>query len=1122
MKLSFTEPVCSGGAVLPPPRGHSQLRFLMKVSLVYISMMIATLQLLANSGKGQNLDQLKVTTELNHESLSVLFQQIQRQTNLTFAFIPNEISPYNNVTIPKGTRSVKTTLELAFRETRLEYEQVDSNIIISVGAATPVSAPVGSETYSSLIQGIVKDDEGQVMPGVNIVVKGTTSGTTTDSEGRFVIDARPSDVLVFSFIGYKPQEVEVGSRSAIDIVMESDVEALKEVVVNAGYYQTTDKMKTGSIVRVAAKDIETQPVTSPLMALQGRMPGVDVTPANGVPGSAVKIQVRGTNSLRTSSSGSIDGNLPLYIIDGIPIDSRALEPASNSLLTSGFDPLSTINPANIESIEVLKDADATAIYGSRGANGVVLITTKHGQKAERTNFDIGFYRGVGSVSNNIKMLNTAQYLEMRHEALANDHTEPGSSVFAPDNDLLKWDTTRYTDWQDVLIGGTANITDIQSGISGGNENTSFRFGGGFHKETLVFPGDFGYRKITGNLSVNHLSRNQRFRSSISINYGADENRLFDDPSVLTSAFTLAPNAPKLYDDQGELNWENSTWTNPLAALRRTHDANTTNLIANSNLGYELVKGLSVKMNIGYTDLNGSEFSRYPISAYNPAFKNYFKGSSFDGVNKRRSWIIEPQLIYDREFKNHSVNVVVGSTWQESRYKSQLIGGYGYTSDALLGNINAAQSVAFVRNEEARYRYAAVFARIGYNFNGKYLLNLTGRRDGSSRFGPDKRFANFGAIGGAWIFSNEDFVKNTFGFLSFGKLRASYGTTGNDQIGDYRYFDSYDLAFRKYQNEVGLHPTGLSNPDYAWEVTKKMEVALETGILDNRVSLEVAWYHNRSGNQLVEYTLPYTTGFSSIISNLNARIQNSGFEISIRSENIRTQDFRWSTSLNLSVPKNKLLQFPGIDDSYYSSIYTVGKPLGIKKLYTLTGVNSETGLYEFLDTDSDGAITDKDRQFSQSMDRRYYGGVNNTFSFRGFELSFLFQFSAQKAFNYAPSIPGALGNQPVGVLGRWRNEGDVGNHQLFSQNLYETAAARFDQYVLSSGNVGNSSFVRMKTLFFSYSLGSDFLSQHRIQSAKIYVQGQNLFTITDYTGLDPETGSSLPPLRMICLGFQFRI
>ena len=1075
--------------------------------------MIATLSLLANSGNSQTLEQLKVTIELSHANLPTLFQQIQTQTGLTFAYTPGDVSAYS-IDLVKATRSVKATLDLALKSTGLTYEQVERNVIIS-------KAPVAVER-AALIQGTVKDSQGQAMPGVNVIVKGTTSGTTTDGEGRFVIDAKESDVLVFSFIGFKPQEQVVGTRSMVEIVMEDDVESLKEVVVNGGYYQTTDKLKTGSIVRVAAKDIETQPVTSPLMALQGRMPGVDITPVAGVAGSAVKVQIRGLNSVRPNTGTNLDGNFPLYVIDGVPIDSSPLPAASNSLLGQGFDPLSTINPQNIESIEVLKDADATSIYGSRGANGVILITTKRGVKAGATNLTLNAYHGVGQVSNMMDLMNTQQYLTMRHEAFKNDNVLPGTG-FQPDNDLLKWDTTRYADWQKVLIGGTAKITDMQATINGGNETTSFLLSGGFHKEGMVFPGDFGYRRTTGSFSLNHLAPNQKFRLTISLNYGGDRNNLFDDSNVLTSALTLPPNAPSLYKENGELNWEESTWTNPLAGQQRTHDAKTDNFVSNLALSYEIVKGLSGKVNLGYTDLNSVDFARYPVSSLDPKYAMYYTAAGGDGSNRRKSWIVEPQVNYGREIGGGQLDVVIGSTWQEGIYRSRLISSSGYSSDALIGNINAAGSTYFRRDDDNEYRYMAAFARIGYNFSNKYIVNLTGRRDGSSRFGPANRFANFGAAGLAWIITNESFVKDNLRFLSFAKLRSSYGSTGNDRIGDYKYYNTYSVTTRKYRNFSGLHPISLYNPNYAWEITRKLEAALEVGLLNNLVSAEVAWYRNRSSNQLVDAPLPMLTGFSSVLSNFDAVVENSGWEFSLRADIVKSEKIQWTSAVNFSLPTNKLIKFDNIENSPYAYNYVVGKPLSIIKLYSLKDVNSTTGLYEYVDTNSDGAVTsDHDMNYAQDLGRKYYGGITNTITYGPIEVSFLFQFSRQKALGVSSITPGYQGNQPVEVLDRWRQGGDVATYQMFTQQLFGDVVDRYNQYVTSSGLVKDASFIRLKTFTLSYVFSGSLASRLNLKNLRLYIQGQNLLTFTNFYGLDPETQFALPPLRMITAGIHVKI
>jgi TonB-linked SusC/RagA family outer membrane protein len=984
---------------------------------------------------------------------------------------------------------------------------------ISPGAQ---AASRGNERIAITVSGVVKTVTGSPMPGVNILVKGTSIGTSSDKNGGFVIEVNGGDdVLVFSFIGFKPYETRVGSMTVIEVVLEEDIMSLSEVEIQStGYWTDTKARSIGNIAKVSAKDIERQPVTSPLMSLQGRMTGVDVIPGNGAPGSAVRIQIRGQNSLRP------EGNYPLYVIDGIPIDSRPISAAATSIIgNAGFDPLSTINPANIESIQVLKDADATSIYGSRGANGVILITTKQAKKSGETSFEVNAYQGVGSVSKFMDVLNTPQYLQMRREAFRNDGVEPQPW----DYDLMQWDTTRNTDWQKELLGGTAKISDVQAGFTGGNVNTSFRLGGGFHRETLVFPGDFGYRRLSGSFNMNHLSPNQKLRITLAMNYGAEKNRLFDDSNMITNALTLPPNAPALYDENGDLNWEHSTFTNPLAATRNVHNTTTDNLVVNTDLLYNLISGLDVKVNLGYTSFTGNENVRFPLSAYDPAYAMYYTGTTRDGSNTRRTWIAEPQVNYNKRIGDSEFNVVVGGTWQEGRYASKMTSSGGYTSDLLLGSPQSATYTLVEKAETSQYKYVALYGRLGYNLKERYFLNFTGRRDGSSRYGPERRFANFGSVGAAWIFSGEPFLAGLSNVLNFGKLRASYGSTGTDQIGDYRYYELYTPTVGKYQGNISLYPTSPYLPDYHWEVTRKFELALETKMFDNRVAIEAAFYSNRSSNQLIETALPYASGFASVFANFSPTIENRGLEFMVETVNIRSEAFQWTTSVNVTIPRNELISFPNLESSAYAQMYVVGEPLSLTRLYALKGVDPQTGMYTFVDKDGGGSIdSQNDLVYTHNYGRKYYGGLTNTLSFKAFEFSFLLQFADQSAQNYTGFMPGQPANQPVDVLSRWRQVGDAANIQLYSQTLYGPIRDSFSQYTSSNAVIGNSSFLRLKTLSLTYTLPAAILRAARIQSARVYVQGQNLFTVTDYMGLDPETGSALPPLRMFTAGIQVKI
>jgi TonB-linked SusC/RagA family outer membrane protein len=972
-----------------------------------------------------------------------------------------------------------------------------------------------------VITGKVVDVNGQPMAGVNVIVKGTLVGTATNADGEFSIEASPTDVLVFSFIGYATVEEPLNSRLIVNITLVEDIKSLREVTVNAGYYLTTKKMQTGSISKVTAESLEKQPVPNVLMAIQGRMPGVVITQASGIPGTGMKVQIRGQNSLRSRLVGDeIDGNYPLYVIDGVPVASNPTFSSGWLLseLGGGIDPLNLLNPGNIESIEILKDADATAIYGSRGANGVVLITTKKG-KSGATDIDVQVYRGAGRVSKMMDVMNTAQYLAMREEAFANDGAMPGPSDYDVNG---TWDQTTDTDWQDELIGGTAPILDVQASMSGGSENTSFRFGGGFHQEGTVFPGDFGYQKATGFLNLNHTTADGKLKLSLSINYGKDRHNLFN-ANITAYAVTLPPNAPS-YDDNGNLDWTGYGGidnANPWSYFETSHTSEVENIVSNASISFEILQDLKIITSLGFNNSFNDQVIKRPQSSLNPTIPSPSNSSiaQFSGTN----WIVEPQITYTRQIAGGVLDILVGGTWQSNSNTSLDISGEGYASDALLGNIQAAARVLINDDSESEYRYNAVFGRIGYVWKDRYLLNLTARRDGSSRFGPDRQFGNFGAIGLAWIFSEEKFIRQARPLLSFGKLRGSYGTTGSDQIGNYGYASTYSASSTSYRGQPILNTTALANPDFAWEVNKKLEAAIELGFLKNRLELSASWYRNRSSNQLVGYPLPSTTGFSTIQHNLDATVENTGWEFGVTSINLDAGDITWTTSFNLTFPRNKLISYPNIDESPYASRYVVGKSLNISRKYKYLGVDPETGLYQIKDIDQNGSYNLSDRQIIFDYTRRYYGGLHSTLRYGPVDVSLSVEFVNQKSSDYLSTFhvqPGRMGNQLSSILmkDRWMNDGDIAEIQKFTQ----ISSSNYSRAAASDLSVTDASFVRMRAVSVSYTLPPAILKGLNLQAFRVYLQAQNLFTITDYFGLNPEYQAlELPPLRVIGGGVQIK-
>jgi TonB-linked SusC/RagA family outer membrane protein len=995
-----------------------------------------------------------------------------------------------------------------FRKLRRRLKQLYIICLVFLTFTTVAKAQILTVT------GRVTDQSGEPLPGVTVVVKESTSiGTTTGPDGNYSLKNVSSDAVIsFSFIGYKTVEVPVEGRTQINAQLQEDITAIDEVIINAGYYSVKDRERTGSIIRVTAGEIENHPVSNVLSAVQGRMAGVNITQNSGVPGGSYNIQIRGTNSLRRT------GNYPMYIIDGVPANAETSSSLSGAILPNAeINPLNAINPNDIESIEILKDADATAIYGSRGANGVILVTTKKGEADSKTTFSVNSSFGISRVAGKLEMMNTEQYLEMRRQAYANDGITTYPATAYDINGT--WDETHYTDWQKELIGGTAVNSTVQLSVRGGSVNTGFLISGNHNEQTTVFAKDFRYKtdNLSGNL--NHHSVDNRFTLNASGLVSTQANNVINS-DITTTACKLSPNAPALYREDGSLNWENNTFTNPVAAYESNYSYDSKTLNTNLILGYELFPSLQIKFNGGINQLVFKELTLYPNTMYNPSF-GITSSSSMASKNQNQlfSFLLEPQINYKRKFNNHQIDILAGGTYQQTKSAALRLSGNGFESNALISNLAAARSVSVSQDDITEYRYAALFGRINYLYKNKYILNLTGRRDGSSRFGPDRRFANFGAIGAAWLFSEENFLMNSK-LLSFGKLRFSYGLTGSDLIGDYQYLDTYTVSNTKYGGSTGLYPSRLFNPSFSWEKTTKLEAAVETGFFNERIHFTAAWYLNRSGNQLVGIPLPRTTGFSTVQANLPAIVENKGIELELNTIPVKSGDFKWSSNFNISVPKNKLVSFPDLAGSTYANSYIVGHPTSIVKVYNYEGIDPETGLYSFTDYNNDGNISSPDdTKAIEDMGIKFFGGWSNQFVYRNLEISFLFQFVSRKQYNYNAlmTYPGTMYNQSTEVLNVWSESNPDSRYMPYTTGANPQKNALLGYFKSSNATISDGSFIRLKNIQLSYRLPVN----RYIQDILIYVQGQNLLTLTEYFGLDPEfvlTGY-LPPLRTWAFGLQ---
>ena len=995
-----------------------------------------------------------------------------------------------------------------------------TSLTFTCGYAVPKDSLFNVDYQKKTIHGIVKDHS-TVLIGAIVQIKGTDVAISTDLQGKYSLQALVGDTLLVSYIGYKSKEITITNESVYNITLLQDQDMLDEVVINAGYYTVKDRERTGSIARVTAKDIELQPVINPLQAIQGRMAGVNITQNSGVPGGGFDIQIRGRNSLLGYKNNNLNANSPLYIIDGVVLPSynSVNSNLSTSILPMGeVNILNTINPSDIASIEILKDADATVIYGSRGANGVVLITTKK-NKSDKLSFTLSSSTSFSKVASKMKLLNTEQFNKLRDQAFLNDGitTYPTSALDMNGS----WDRNRYTDWQKELIGGTALSQNIQLGVSAGSETTHFLASTSYNTQTTVYPTNKGYKRNTFLFNINHNSKDGRFQLNSSTNYSLQKNNLIAK-DLTKSSLTLPPNAPNLYTTDGDLNWAFSGDTNPISSMYETYQNDNNNLVINFDMSYEILKNIYLKINAGFNQSDTEEKRLTPHTIYNPARKYTSEQSSAQNTfGHMKSYILEPQITYSQNLTDKfRINALLGVTYQDNQNSSLHLIGTNFQTDDLISNISAAKTKEVLQTANIRYKYIAVFSRLNFTYNDKYFVNITTRRDGSSRFGDNNKFGNFGAIGTAWIFSKENLFKES-SWLSFGKLRASYGTAGNDNIGDYQYLDTYTIDPNRYDEITGLSPSRLYNPNFSWEKTKKLETALEVGFFNDRIQFELAWYRNRSSNQLVGVPLPGTTGFTSIQDNLPATVENKGWEFSLNSQNIRTKNFNWSTNFNISFPKNKLISFPNLESSTYANQFIIGKSTNVNRLYNFEGVDPLTGYYTFTDYNNDDKITSAfDRQNIKERKTLYHGGLQNTLTYKSFSLDFLFQFVKQTNYNhnYNLLLPGSLANQPIEVLNYWSTTNINSQYGQVSSGTNPRLNNDLNLFKNSNMIIGDASYIRLKNISLSYLLK---LPKAKIDSARFYFQAQNLWTITNYYGLDPEfiiTGY-LPPLKTYAFGVQ---
>ncbi len=956
---------------------------------------------------------------------------------------------------------------------------------------------IGSQSVyaqSRVITGTVTSSEDNLgIPGANIIVKGMpTVGTTTNVEGQYTLNVPANAaVLIYSFIGMEPKEVEIGSQTTINVILDPAMTDLNEVVV-VGYGTAIKRNVTGSIVKVEMGDLKNVPVPSFEEAIQGKTSGVFIEKSSGKLGESIKMRIRG------SSSVSAD-NQPLYVVDGMPITATS-QGVSNNQPTS---PLADINFADIESIQILKDASAAAIYGSRASNGVVLITTKTG-KSGKTNFSLDYSVGFSEPSRLREWLNADEYLDLFTESIQRSPDyDPNTGLLwdwldVPglfDRYVKGWDGGHDTDWQSLAFQD-AGSQRLNFSASGGNEKTTFYTGFTYDDQTGILLNN-DYNKVSGRVSVDHQATD-KLKFGITTNTVRTEtNRVANDNAFATplQLVALSPMQPA-YDENGEL-FTRTIYYNGLISAR---DANENTIIfrnfSNAYAAYQITPELSFRSEFGLDVLEQREnnfYGRLTIGS-GPAGEGEARTVRVANYNTNN------YFSYAKTFnEKHDITATAGMSFQKSNTDAQYIYAIGFPSDNFQTLASATEATSF-STTRTKYSYLSYFLRANYKLSDKYIVALSGRVDGSSRFGANARYGFFPAASVGWILSNEDFLMDQT-TLSFLKLRSSIGVTGNSGIGNFDHLGLYNGV--NYAGTPGIQPTQLESPDLAWETTTQIDFGIDFGLFDNRVTGEIDYYVKKTTNLLLNRTLPGTSGFTSVTENIG-ELNNKGFEIALHSNNL-TGELKWNTDFNIGFNKNEILNINGPDIIAGVNRVREGEPMGVFVMAKYAGVDPANGdaLY-YIDETSDATTNnygEAKKQVVGSPNPDFTGGMTNTFSYKDFDLSFTFNFVyGNMIYNGGGTYQSANGdwwdNQTKDQLNFWRNPGDI-------TDVPEARFAASNGTRESSRYLSDGSYLRLRNVTFGYNLPKSVTSKLKLDRVRFYVTGINLLTFTNYTGWDPE-------------------
>lgn len=1098
-------------------------------------------------------------------SLKKVFSAIEKQTGYVFFYDEGLLQNAKPVTLNVKNVPVQDVLTEAFSGQPLVWQIVHQTI--TVIKRPDIEKPAAIMPQPIDIHGKVTDADGRPLAGVSVVIKGTVKGTSTNVKGEYNLKGIDNDaIMVFSIVGYVPEAISVRGRSTIDIVLKVDLKKQDEVVV-IGYGTIKRKDLTGSIASVNVDEIKNTPFVSVDQALAGKAAGVQVTQADGSPGGVARIRIRGGASL-------IGGNDPLYIIDGVPvtIENRYIQSAADiinpvenlgndanyattavgSAFTRGLNTLAGLNINDIESIDILKDASATAIYGSKAANGVVIITTKKGKKNEKPVLEANYYTGLSKAITE-KLLNAAQYKAVMLEGAKNLNTlliskgEPANGIATSiinDPDFLG---TANTNWLS-LVTRTGITHNADLSIRGGGTGSRYYSSLAYTNQTGTLLGT-DFSRLSGKVNLDNEITN-KLRVITNLDYGFTTNNITNGiySSALYAPPTISPynadGSPAVFDPVSFGSYSGSGIQNPLALLQGINRSKNLSLLGSLALEYDILKSLKFRStaSINYTGYHQLNYVPSTVNVYSSSGLTGVSsqgGIATQGQTQQTDAFYENTLTWDKQFnKNNRLNLLVGTSWQKTNLQSFSASGQGFPDDNLLNGLSSAALPLPPKASESQSTLLSFYLRANYALKEKYLLTLTGRSDESSKFPKSNRVGYFPSFGVAWKANEEPFLKKVKWITEL-KFRASAGYTGTQNLGDNLFYTLYTPG--SYASTNALLPTQLGNDRIKWESTLQKDAGIDFALFDSRLRGALGYYNKQSSGLLIAVPVATSAGFTSALENL-ADINNKGLEIDLRGDVIRRKNMTWNIALNASGNRSKVthinhdIQNPnsvGYSDPFYNSNFSLGntilregQPVGLIYGYTYTGViktqkelddykakslyaqygildNLALGypMYSLIDTGTYKGYWAKN--VIGNAEPKFYGGITNTFSYKQFSLIASFTFSYGGDLLYLPDV-NSFGlsdrsNRNTRILLPHYSASDPNADRpslvLTESNRFGTGPSNID--------VHDASYIKLKSISLNYELPQKIAAKLHLRTAMFYVAGSNLFTITKYPGPDPE-------------------